>query len=315
MALQIKKAVRELIYTKIALMGPSGSGKTYSALRLAKGMAQELEKVQGHPSKILMLNTEASRGLYYANEFAYDIADINAPHSPEVYVEAINDAVSAGYDVLILDSSSPEWDGKMGCLEIQQLAGGTYQAWAKVTPRHEKFLNAIEDSSIHIITTAKGKDQYEMEKSDNGKVTVKKLGVGAIQRQGWEYQFSLTFLLDQQDNMAVVQKDNTHLFENEGRILLTESHGEKIIQWANSGEGYTPRERNVTPPLDALTSAKNKITELARELGGDAEKKDAMKAIFKESGISASPKGIKEIADEKVSKQLIEKLIELKENK
>ena len=39
--------------------------------------------------------------------------------------------------------------------------------------------------------------------------------------------------------MADVQ-DNTHLFEHEGSILLTETHGKKLIQWANSGEGYTP---------------------------------------------------------------------------
>ena len=39
---QIKKAKREKIYCKIALMAPSGGGKTYSALRLATGMAEEI---------------------------------------------------------------------------------------------------------------------------------------------------------------------------------------------------------------------------------------------------------------------------------
>ena len=44
MAFQVKKAKREKIYTKLALLAPSGGGKTYGALRLATGMAEEIEK-------------------------------------------------------------------------------------------------------------------------------------------------------------------------------------------------------------------------------------------------------------------------------
>ena len=100
MALKIRKAVREQIYTKIALMGSSGSGKSYSALRLAQGMKKRLEEINGKPTKILMANTEGSRGVYYANEFEYDIVDIEPPYTPEVFIELIDDAVEAGYDIL-----------------------------------------------------------------------------------------------------------------------------------------------------------------------------------------------------------------------
>ena len=207
---------------------------------LAKGMSEELEKVLKKEIKTLMVNTEKSRGLYYANEFAYDIAAIDAPHEPEKYASAIADAVELGYDILIMDSTSPEWEGSGGCLALQQLAGGRYQDWGKVTPRHDKFLLAIAESPIHIIATMRGKDQYEMENTD-GKVTVTKLGVGAKQREGFEYEFTTTFLVDQKDNFATTQKDNTHLFEKKGRMLLTEKNGIEIIKWANSGEGYTPK--------------------------------------------------------------------------
>lgn len=133
MAFEIKKAVREKISVKVALMAPSGGGKTYGALRLATGMAQEIEKETGKKAKILMGNTEQKRGYYYANEFDYDIVDIESPHNPEKYVELINFAVEQGYDILIIDSSSHEWEGKGGCLDIQTQAGGTYQAWGKHT--------------------------------------------------------------------------------------------------------------------------------------------------------------------------------------
>lgn len=275
MSFKVKKAKREKIFVKLALMASSGGGKTYSALRIATGMAEEIKKQGKNDVKILMANTEQKRGYYYANEFNYDIVDIEAPHNPEKYVELINFAVDEGYDILILDSTSHEWEGKGGCLELHVQAGGTYQAWAKVTPRHNRFIEAIADSPIHIIATMRGKDQYEMEKDENsGKTNVKKMGVGAKQREGFEYEFTCTFLLDQKTNMADVQKDNTHLFENEGSILLSETHGKKLIQWANSGEGYTPPvRRNMQQQEEVkeneeerLEKAKNAIGDLAMQL-------------------------------------------------
>lgn len=293
MAFQVKKAIREKIYVKVALMAPSGGGKTYGSLRLATGMAQEIEKETGKKAKILLANTEQKRGYYYANEFDYDIVDIDAPHEPEKYVDLIDFAVQEGYDILIIDSSSHEWEGKGGCLDLQQKAGGTYQAWGKVTPRHNKFINAIADSPIHIIATMRGKDQYEMTKDDKtGKATVQKLGVGAKQRDGFEYEFTCTFLIDQKTNTAEVQKDNTHIFESQGATLLTEGHGAKLIQWANDGEGYTPVNRNNAPEEVAndLEILKKKIIDKCTELGGQSNKN--VMAIVKEKG---NPNALKDI--------------------
>lgn len=272
MGLQIKKAVREQIYTKIALMAPSGGGKTYSSLRLATGMAREIEKETGKKAKILMGNTEESRGYYYADEFDYDIVDIDAPHNPEKYVELINLAVENEYDILIIDSSSHEWEGKGGCLDIQQQAGGTYQAWSRITPRHQKFIEAISNSPIHIIATMRGKDQYEMVKDEKtGKSAVQKLGVGAKQRDGFEYEFTCTFLIDQKTNAAETQKDNTHIFEGQGSTILTEKHGEEIIKWANSGEKRTVKKpviKQVIP--ETVEELQKAIITKATELGGSS---------------------------------------------
>ena len=272
MGLQIKKAVREQIYTKIALMAPSGGGKTYSSLRLATGMAREIEKETGKKAKILMGNTEESRGYYYADEFDYDIVDIDAPHNPEKYVELINLAVENKYDILIIDSSSHEWEGKGGCLDIQQQAGGTYQAWSRITPRHQKFIEAISNSPIHIIATMRGKDQYEMVKDEKtGKSAVQKLGVGAKQRDGFEYEFTCTFLIDQKTNAAETQKDNTHIFEGQGSTILTEKHGEEIIKWANSGEKRTVKKPVIKQAVpETVEELQKAIITKATELGGSS---------------------------------------------
>lgn len=296
MAFQVKKAKREKIYVKVALMAPSGGGKTYGSLRLATGMAEEIKNETGKDTKILLANTEQKRGYYYANEFDYDIVDIDAPHNPEKYVELIEFAVSEGYDILIIDSSSHEWEGKGGCLELQQQAGGTYQAWGKVTPRHNKFINAIADSQIHIIATMRGKDQYEVSKDDRGKTSVQKLGVGAKQRDGFEYEFTCTFLIDQKTNCAEVQKDNTHIFEHEGATLLTENHGKKIMKWANSGEGYTPvvrKENDDVPVDDELKAIQKEIIGLCTELGG--AKNETLMTTLKEFTKNGNPNAIKDV--------------------
>lgn len=290
----VKKAERSKIYAKIALMAPSGGGKTYGSLLLATGMADEIKRETGKDAKILMLNTEQSRGSYYANEFSYDIYNVEAPHEPEKYIQLINEAVQLGYDILIIDSTSHEWEGKGGCLELQQRAGGTYQAWAKVTPRHNRFINAIADSPIHIIATMRGKDQYEVEKDDRGKTSVKKLGVGAKQRDGFEYEFTATFLIDQKSNMAEVQKDNTHIFENEGAVKLTQEHGKKIIQWANSGDAeYIAPKRNDEIPEDDLKATVDKIIARCTAVGG-TKNKELMETLVQFIP-SKNPKGIKDL--------------------
>lgn len=111
MAVTFRKAKRGLSKLRLALSGVSGSGKTYSALLLAKGLG----------GRIAVVDTERGSASLYADMPGipdFDVLDLEAPFSPERYVEAIRAAESAGYDVLIIDSMSHEWTGKGGCLEL-----------------------------------------------------------------------------------------------------------------------------------------------------------------------------------------------------
>lgn len=310
LAFKVEKAVREKIYTKVALMAPSGGGKTYSALRLATGMKEELEKISGKKCKILLANTEGARGRYYANEFDYDIIDLVEPFHPEQFIEAIQFAIDEKYDILIMDSTSPEWDGKGGCLELQQKAGGTYQAWGKVTPRHDAFINSLATSPIHLIATMRGKDQYEIEKDDRGKTSVKKLGVGAKQRDGFEYEFTCTFTVDQKTHMAEPQKDNTHIFENDNATLLTEVHGRKIIKWANTSDIEPTRPQfmaTAATPDEDITAIKKEIVQLCTSLGGT--KNEELMTTLKVYVANGNPNAIKDAAK---AKECLEKIKAIK---
>lgn len=302
---QIQDAVREKIYPKIALMGASGSGKTYSALRLATGMKQELEERTKEPWIIVMANTEGSRGRYYANEFQYKIVDITEPHEPEKYVSLIEYVENLGNAILIIDSSSHEWEGKGGCLDLHRQAGGRYQDWGKVTPRHDKFINKIADSRLFLITTMRGKDQYVMIQEDNKKTKVEKVGLGAKQRDGFEYEFTCTFMLDQKTNMAEPFKDNTHLFDKEGMLILEEKHGKQIVQWADEGRV----EASISPRVeqqqknDSLKDLITQIDEIARKKAA-SNSQSVIDAVKKHHDVA----NYKTITDINVANKVLEEL-------
>lgn len=293
---QIQENVsRDDVYVKLAVMGPSGAGKTYSSLILTRGMTKAFQKKHGRKPKILLADTEKGRGKYYADEFEYSYCRFDAPYNPEAFIELINYAVDQGFDILIIDSSSHEWDGEGGCLELQRRAGGTYQAWGKVTPRHNAFIESIAYSPIHIICTMRGKDQYEVEKDNEGKTTVKKLGVGARQRDGFEYDFTCSFMLDQKTHTVDVEKDTTHVFDNRGSFILTEKDGEKIMEWASSGNGKTPEVRRIeaVDPGPDINDLKKEIVSLCVELGGQKNEKlmTALKAVVP----NGNPNSIKSV--------------------
>jgi hypothetical protein len=177
-----------------------------------------------------LIDTENHRSEYYANEFDYDVLHLEPPFTPERYIAAIEEAERAGIDVLIIDSASHEWVGPGGLLEIHSnMPGNSYTNWSKITPRHNKFIDKILYSPMHIITNLRGKDQYVMEEKD-GKQVPKKVGMGPQMRDNWEYEMTVALMIDQQNHVASAVKDNTHLFDGKFE-MLTEAHGKQLSEW------------------------------------------------------------------------------------
>lgn len=259
------KAKKEKIWTKILLGGSSGSGKTFSALRLATGLARKCG------SEVAAIDTEAGRIRYYADEFEFSDKQLTEPFTPEKYIEAIDEAVVAGFKVLIIDSISHEWNY---CVDIHdKMPGNSWTNWSKVTPRHDAFMEKILQAPIHIIATVRGKDEYVLEEK-NGKQTPKKVGLGFKQRDGVEYNYTATFNIAQDTHIAEATKDNTHIFEGRYEVL-TEKDGEALFVWANAGEDYAFN----------VSKAQSDIIKLATELGGskDPEVKKATIDILGEA--------------------------------
>lgn len=230
-----QKAKRENIWAKVLTIAPSGGGKSYGALRVAKGLADALAKDTGVEERIAYIGTEGSRDKYYADEFDYDLLQLKPPFEPETYIDAIDEALDAGYKVIVIDSMTHEWKGKGGMLEIHsKMSGNSYTNWSKLTPRHEKFVDKILESEAYIVATVRGKDKYVLEEQ-NGKQVPRKVGVGYDQRDDLEFLFTVAVTIEQDTHYFTSVKDNTHLFEDRNDIL-TEKDGEIIYKWASGGD-------------------------------------------------------------------------------
>lgn len=232
--MQLKKATRKQVKLKLGLSGASGFGKTYSALKIAHGLV-------GDWSKIAVIDTENSSASLYSHLGEFNTLDLAAPFSPERYIEAINTCVNAGMEVVIIDSISHEWEGKGGCLEIVDSLGGKYQDWGKVTPRHQAFIGAILQAPVHVITTVRRKQDYDMVK-DGNRVKVEKVGTREVTREGFEYELTLALELVNDKHLAKASKDRTGMFSNKPEFVISEETGKLIKQWCETGELLPPVE-------------------------------------------------------------------------
>jgi hypothetical protein len=220
---QFNKAERSNCKIKMAVQGPSGSGKTYSSLLVAYGLTKDW-------SKIAVLDTENGSASLYSHLGSYSVLNLAAPYTPEEYIDAIDAAVKQGFECLIIDSLSTEWNGVGGILDIHgNIPGNSFTAWAKVTPRHNAFVQAILQSNIHIIGTMRSKTDYVISEK-NGKQVPEKVGMKPVQREDSEYEFTVVFELNQK-HQANVGKDRTGLFSKRPELFLTAEVGDEISQW------------------------------------------------------------------------------------
>lgn len=228
-----QKATRRKAKLKLALCGPSGSGKTYSALMIAKGMG----------GKIAFIDTENGSGQLYSHIADYDVCEIGPPFSVDKYISAIKAAEGAGYNTLIIDSLSHAWSKQGGILdEVDKRSGKNAftSGWREATPMHDKFVDAILQSSLHIIVTMRAKTAYELEKDEKGKTVPVKKGMEPIQRAGLEYEFTVVLDMDNTRHTATSGKDRTGMFDGQC-FIPDESTGQRLMQWLETGVDAQPQ--------------------------------------------------------------------------
>ena len=228
--MQLKKATRKQVKLRLNLSAPSGAGKTMSALKMAYGLV-------GNWNKIAVIDTENGSASLYSHLGDFNVIDLAPPFTPERYISAIKACEGGGIECCIIDSSSLVWSGSGGCIELNEALAqsrykvNTWSAWNETTPRHDAFVNTVLHSTMHIITCTRSKMETVM--GDDKRV--KKVGMKDIQREGWEYELTVSLSIDRDTHKAVASKDRTNLFEGKDPFIITEKTGEMIRDWCEKG--------------------------------------------------------------------------------
>lgn len=150
-----KPAIRKGSHVIITAYGESGCGKTLSLLRLGRGLV-------GPKGKLAMIDTETGRGMIYADAIpgGYDYAELTPPYEPERYIEALDAAEEAGYEAVIIDSGSHEWEGLGGILEIADASDARgLVKWTKPKARHKKYVQRLLRSRMHLLISLRAKEK------------------------------------------------------------------------------------------------------------------------------------------------------------
>jgi hypothetical protein len=246
--MKLKRARREDVKLRIGISGASGFGKTYSALKLAYG-------ITGAWQKISIIDTEHGSASLYAELGPFNILVLDGPYPPEKYIQAISLCEKQGMQVIIIDSISHEWTGEGGCLQIHEQLGGRFQDWAKVTPRHQAFIEKLLHSNAHIITTTRRKVDYSLDTTSNGKTKVVKHGTKELTREGFEYELTVNFEIINAQHLAVASKDRTGLYMNKPEFVISSATGKKLMIWSK-GEDFMAQIRQEIATCNSLVGLK-----------------------------------------------------------
>ena len=258
------------------------------------GIYENIDQIKGAMQQKLK---DGQKSAYFSQELIKLCDTVPCP--------LIDDAINAGYKVLIIDSLSHEW--KWLNDQHDKMPGNSFQNWGKLKPKHSRFMDKVLNATIHIIATARGKDEWVME-DKNGKQVPKKVGLGAVQDKEVTYNYTVSFILEQDTHIANADKDNTHLFEDRYEPL-TEKDGKRLIAWANSSD--IPATVKVMPKINEEKNEELTVFIKEKFTKADADTKTAVKELMAEYGI----KNFKEETVYDNSTEGLEKIAELLKSK
>lgn len=244
----VKDAACETRKIKMGIRGASGSGKTVSSLKLAYGLCNDWRK-------IIVIDTEFSSGMALDQTGPFRNIELGSPYTPQKFIDCFEKAKLVGAEVIIFDSISHLWSGLGGFLDINKeiakakFFNNTFNAWVDTTNKHYKpFVDKIiMQNDVHVIFTMRTKSEYAITTDEKNKTNIKKVGTKEDMRDGFEYELSINFNIDE-DHLVTPSKDRTGLF-NDKFFVIKESHGQEILEWLNKNYRQVNENQQIDKPL------------------------------------------------------------------
>lgn len=229
----------------VSIAGVSGSGKTYSGLLLGAGMG-------GPGAKVGFIDTENGRGCMYADSpgimaalpQGYSTIELSPPFSPARYIEAVDTFERAGFNVVIIDSGSHEWEGIGGCTDIAEADNGR---WNKAKRENKRFVMRLLNSSMHIVVCLRAREKSKIiskKDSVDGKEHIIPLGILPVSEKNFPFEMLLSFMVEEGTHEAKpikVPEQFESMFSKPK--LLTKEDGEKIRLWNESAPQMDASEK------------------------------------------------------------------------
>lgn len=297
MSFELKPATRQGVKPLIALYSESGCGKTYSSLLIARGFV-------GPSGAIAMIDTESGRGSLYADVLpgGYKVLELDAPFTPQRYIEAMNAVEASGVAIGIIDSGSHEWEGAGGVLdqaaENEEKSGKPgLHCWKNPKLSHGLWIRTLLRSKLPWIVCLRAKYKSRQTKNENGKtVIIKDDHTSPIQAE--DFIFEATAHAEILSDHSIVLTKCSHpalrtCFPAKGPIEI--KHGELLAQWCAAGG--TPQAG--TSPSPSAATTKTKLTDAQKvekwrqrciSAGGGHESYGVEYAV--EQGIIADTQGL-----------------------
>ena len=220
----------------IQLYGPPRSGKTFTALRIARGMV-------GPKGRIGMLDTESGRARLYSDKVAggFVVGELTPPYTPGRYLEAIEEFLRYGVDILVVDSFSHCWEGPGGVLEMadraEEQGRNGLRKWLGPKRDYKKLISFLLSTRLHMILCSRAK-QPLVETVVDGEKTLLTQPWEPIQDRRLKYEMTLVLPMtldggyETDPSRLKVPGDLAHLFRGE---LLDEATGAAIAEWVRGG--------------------------------------------------------------------------------
>lgn len=268
----------------IGLSGGSGTGKTFSALRLARGIAQEITGEKD--ANFGLADTENLRGLHYRAAFPemvhYDFSALNDAGEVEGFtigrwIEMIDAAEHAKLPVVVIDSFSHGWSGVGGVLEMHErtledmyqdakqraeAANSRYPverdkfnmlAWAKVKPQYRRLVDRIIRAKTNFIICTRAKPVMQKGFGDKAKNAFKTktrrddIPWNPETDSDLMFELAAMVILDPSDpGCPVHQIKVADQFKNifDPKKPITEETGRAMARWAK-GNGDAQRQKDL----------------------------------------------------------------------